>query len=347
MSSGPQLLRRECSGPRCWHLVLGFPGLVARRVVERLLVRGERVIVLAAAGLDVHALVGVTVEQAEHLEVLRGAAESIDFGLTGSEYLALAARVNRVVCAVEPEPEVRSLEEARPLRAASELVEFCRASPGIDGVAFLSSVLVFGTREGALFEYELGVGQRFAHPVEESLAVAEKNVRRLRGIVPLAVVRSGPVSGDSRTREIVGNSVLALLERRVQLAGPRIAPPPSAHLVCLSEAGDVANALVSALGHDGPEALHFLDAELPTAVELLARVALHHGRVLDDARGAVRHRPLVDAAERPGARFVTGTRVTLDTEIARKVLGPLRPEPTMQWLDAVLGTPLHPPLERG
>jgi len=315
-------------------------------VVETLLGRGERVIVLAADSLDVHALLGRTSETSVRLAVQRGVAESIDFGLSGPEYAALASLVRYVVCAVEPDIEVRSLEEARPLRVAAELVEFCRAAQHIDGVSFLSSVLVFGAREGTLYEYELGVGQRFAHPVEESLAVAEKNIRRLRGAVPLTVLRAGPISGDVRAREVVGDSLLALLGRRVQLAGPRLAPPPSAHTVCLSEASDVAGALVSALGHDSPEALHFVDAEPPTAVELLARVALHHGRALDDVRGTVRHRALVDGAERPGARFVTGTRATLDTEVARTVLGTLRPTPTMQWVDALLGAPLRPPLER-
>lgn len=334
------------SGPQSWHLVLGFPGLVARRVVETLLGRGEHVIVLAAEGLDVPALLGRAADVGARLEVRRGLAESIDFALSGPEYAALAARVSRVVCAVEPDREVRLPEEARPLRVASELVEFCRVASRIDGVSFLSSVLVFGAREGTLHEYELGVGQRFVHPVEESLAVAEKNVRRLRGAVPLAIVRPGPISGDVRAQEVVADSLLALLARRVQLAGPRLAPPPAAHTVCLSEASDVAGALVSALGHDGPEALHFVDAEPPTAVELLARVALHHGRALDDARGSVRHRALVDAAERPGARFVTGTRAMLDTEVARTVLGALRPTPTMQWVDAVLGAPVQAPLER-
>lgn len=351
MSSGPQLPRREGSDPRCWHLVLGFPGLVARRVVETLLGRGERVVVLTANGVDAASLLGLTAEGTglqgtARLEVLRGQAEFIDFGLSGDEYQGLAERVRYVVCAVEPDLEVRSLEEARPLRAASELVEFCRVAARIEGVTFLSSLLVFGAREGTMFEYELAVGQRFAHPVEESVAVAEKNVRRLRGVVPLAIVRTAPVSGDVRGGEVVGDSLLALLGRRVQLAGPRLAPPPTAHRVCLSEAGDVARALVAVLGHDGPEALHFVDADPPTAVELLARLALHHGRALDDARGSVRHRPLVDASERPGARLVTGARITVDTEVGRTVFGALRPTPTMQWIDAVLGAPVRPPLER-
>ena len=189
------------------HLVVGYPGPVALCLVEQLARRGEEVVVIGKAGPRLPT----------DVEFVSGDCAQVDFGLSGASYRRLLDRVRRLTVAETTEHQhksdqgFRDVEEARPIRVASEIVEFVSASTVLEGTTYLSSFAVFGDSEGTIFEKDFELGQSFSRQRDEVLAVAEKQIHRLPGHVRLGILRTANLAGWEETGEILPGAELGRL----------------------------------------------------------------------------------------------------------------------------------------
>jgi thioester reductase-like protein len=185
------------------HLVTGYPGLIATRLVERLAgLAGERLVLLVrphhvAAARD--ALRGRAGG-----EVLEGDVSHIHLGLSGAEWRGLAGHLTHAWhlaarTRLGSDPELLRKVNVEGTRTVLDL---CAQAPGLERLIHFSTAFVSGTRTGAVLEEELEAGQGFRNAYEESKFQAERLVQRARGVVRSTVLRPGLVIGDSRTGEI-------------------------------------------------------------------------------------------------------------------------------------------------
>lgn len=179
-------------------LVIGSDGALTEPIVRALQERGREVSVVGASGF------GKAVEWG-------GNARAIDFGLSGVKYEELISSTARLIVAVEPDrSRFRDPASSQHVRAAAEALEFVRAGGAPEGVTFLSSLLAFGTALGTVGEGDFNVGQGFASPLEESLALAEKIARRSRAYTAcLGILRAAPIIGNSERGVLDRGSLFA------------------------------------------------------------------------------------------------------------------------------------------
>ena len=188
-------------------LVTGFPGFYARKLCQHLLAaEPELRLVLLRRASDAErsreCLKQLDASARERVSELEGDPAALDFGLSGAEYLRLAAAVQRVFHFASVLEAKRAGEAAaHNIACARELLEFAKAAPGLRGLVLLSSVVVCGSRTGQVREDELNEGQTFRGRLSESLATVEAMCAR-RTNLPQLVLRPGQIVGDSRTGEI-------------------------------------------------------------------------------------------------------------------------------------------------
>jgi len=188
-------------------LVTGFPGFHARKLVLHLLeVEPEVELVLLLRESDsersAEYLSALTSPSRARVHELPSDPAALDFGLSGAEYLKLAARVQRVYhFASVLEAKRRTEAAAHNVACAREVLEFSQVARELRGVVLLSSVTVCGTRTGVVREDELRSGQTFRRRLDESLATVEAMFER-RGNLPQIVLRPAKIVGDSQSGEI-------------------------------------------------------------------------------------------------------------------------------------------------
>jgi thioester reductase-like protein len=188
-------------------LITGFPGFHARRLAFHLLdaePQAKLVLLRRASDAERSAeyLVRLAPEARARVTELEGDPASLDFGLSGRDYLSLAQSVQRVFhFANVLEAKRRGEAAAQNIACGRELLEFAQAAPTLRGLVLLSSVTVCGTRTGPIRESELNEGQTFRRRLDESLATVEAMFAR-RLSQPLIVLRPTQIVGDSRTGEI-------------------------------------------------------------------------------------------------------------------------------------------------
>jgi len=130
--------------------------------------------------------------------LLDGDPTSIDLGLSGAEFRKLSREVDRIhhlshasVGSVD-----RKRAHASNVVGAAEIIEFARATSGLECLVFHSTAHVSGDRTGVVYEDELASGQAFKSEVEETRMQAEALVRSAMCNVPVAVVRPTTIVGD-------------------------------------------------------------------------------------------------------------------------------------------------------
>jgi thioester reductase-like protein len=189
-------------------LLTGFPSFHARRICEGLL-EGSRTLVHAvvpanAAQEAADALDALPLEQRSRVNLIEGDAASMDLGLSGAEWKALAAEVDRIHhCAQVTYLGVEhKVAEQENVGGAREVVELARGCKDLKALVHHSTAHVSGDRRGQVLEADLDRGQSFRTVVEETKARAEKLMRSAMGRVPIVVLRPSEVVGDSQTGEV-------------------------------------------------------------------------------------------------------------------------------------------------
>jgi thioester reductase-like protein len=190
-------------------LVTGFPSFRARKMAEQLLRAQPRSLVYAIvqpkfAEQAREIADALPADQRARLVMFEGDAAAIDLGLSGKEYLELAARVDRIhhLAQVTYPGVTRQMAEAVNIGGTREIIELGRACSQLKCIIAHSSAIVSGNRTGLVLEEELAARQTFRSVVEETLARAERLVRAAMTDLPITVVRPTQIVGDSRTGEV-------------------------------------------------------------------------------------------------------------------------------------------------
>jgi thioester reductase-like protein len=190
-------------------LLTGFPSFPARKMCDELLRAPRRTLVHAVVhpkfGPDAReALDELTLDERARVNLIEGDAAAMDLGLSGVELRSLAGEIDRIhhMAQVSYLGADKKLAEQVNIGGAREILEVARVCKSLQMLVFHSTAQVSGTRTGVVLEHELEKGQEYRNPVEESLARAEKGIRRAMKDVPICVVRPTIVIGDSKTGEV-------------------------------------------------------------------------------------------------------------------------------------------------
>jgi len=270
--------------------ITGFPGFRARAVLARALELDAS----AAPTLLVHPERRVDAERAlealpagGRARLLTGDPASIDFGLSRQDYFALAERITHV------QHVYQVLDLAAPVAAAEavnlggvrEICEFARVARQLEHVVHHSSVFVSGDRPGVVLETELGAKQAFRSPVARSLALAEAMLGRAAG-VPLTIMRTGHVVGDTKTGEVERLDgpypllvLLASAPRGTPLPLPQRVDAP-VHLAPVDFVAQAALSLAASPAALG-KCVHLVDPRPVTVRRLLELTATRFGVTLE------------------------------------------------------------------
>lgn len=312
------------------YLVLGIPDPVALRAAEYLAARGESV--CALGGREVRPLLPAQVD------LLIGDPASIDFGLSGADYRALVSRVDELVLADTSYVSSGDVEQGRLVRQAAEVAEFVQAGGARAGVRFLSSLLVFGSADSAVSEDDFEVGQRFRDGYEESLAVAEKSIRRLRSSCPLAIVRTAPVCGDERTGELIPQSPLAHFSRQIESGigdrGYTFLDLP----IYFETVERAAQALVRVEPKAVPSVVHLVDQNLLSDRELILWLARAASKPVHELPTSARPWSSFNRQSYPGDRSLSGLRPRFARRRAEELLGDLLDREPLAVLEALFSS---------
>ena len=186
-------------------LVTGYPGFIAKRLVEHLARHGHgRLYALAQPewvqrARDVAARVkGATVE------VVSGDVTDLHLGLSGEEVERVTSEVERIfhLAAVNQLSVSRDVAWRTNVDGTRNVLDFARECRKLERFVHFSTCHVAGDRVGVIAEDELDEGQGFRNSWEETKVQAEKAVARAAASLPVTVLRPSTVVGDSRTGEI-------------------------------------------------------------------------------------------------------------------------------------------------
>ncbi|BDG08244.1 SDR family oxidoreductase [Anaeromyxobacter paludicola] len=210
--------------------VTGYPGFIARRLVQRLareLSPGARLTLLVEPS-QLEAARAAAADLPLRPELLEGDVSAMHLGLSGPEFKRLAAEVTCIwhLAAVKEVSAGRDRLRRVNVEGTRNALDLARSAPGLRRFHHFSSAWVSGDRTGVILEDELEFGQGFHDAYEESKYRAEVLVKRAAADrLPVTVYRPSIVVGDSRTGEIdrfEGPYALAIL----LLASPLTLPLP-------------------------------------------------------------------------------------------------------------------------
>ena len=188
-------------------LVTGFPQYNTRRFIMELAKTDEerRIVLLVPerALSRAEQLVSTLPGKKRHFQILEGEVRKMDLGLSGKEFNTLAEEVAVIhhMAGVFHLGVERALAEEVNLRGTEEVLELCRSAKDLERVVYYGSLGISGDFKGVWSENDLDAGQRFNNHYEETKYRAEKLLRNEPGL-PLTVIRSSVVVGDSETGEI-------------------------------------------------------------------------------------------------------------------------------------------------
>lgn len=192
-------------------LLTGLPdGFLARKLLDQLLITHPNLHLLCPVNESsfdrAHALLA---QHAPHerarVELLRGDVTAMDFGLSGSNYLDLAARVNTIhhcMCASQA-GVARDSERRHFVNSTGEVLELAAARGSkVRRVIHWSSARLFKPQNGRVTESESSCDSGPRSRDDEARFRAELLVREFAKRVPVTVLRPSLIVGESRTGEM-------------------------------------------------------------------------------------------------------------------------------------------------
>jgi len=270
-------------------LVTGFPtSFLAVRIVDKILSEeptwSVRLVVQAKfMERALEAIAAMTAESQARIKLLEGDAAAMDLGLSGAEFVELAAEVDFIHhCAAITYLGV-SKDSAAQLNVGGtrEVLELAMEADHLERLVHWSTALVSGGRRGYVLEEELLAPNGFRNAIEETRFKAESMVRRKSDQIPTTILRPAVIVGDSATGEIdrlEGPYLLVLLmlnapmDLRIPLPGRGEVPLNLVPIDYVVDAGFAVSRDQRSLGRT----FHLVDSRPRTArrvFELIARTA--------------------------------------------------------------------------
>ncbi len=189
----------------------GATGFVGMQLLARYLERTDRRVYALVRGADdreaaarmdrtLLSLFGPDHPHGERVVAVRGDITRPGLGI-GAGLDGLAERVSEIVhgaasVSFELELQAARLINVDGTRRMLELAERCHARGGLRRFSYISTAYVAGEHAGCFSEDDLDVGQRFRNTYEQSKFEAESLVARMRGQLPITVLRPSIIVGE-------------------------------------------------------------------------------------------------------------------------------------------------------
>jgi len=188
-------------------LVTGYPGMIARRLVKKLLATDDqlRITALIEASEKERAEAEVLrIDAGDRLRLMTGDVTAMDLGLSGTEYRKAVDQTTEIyhLAALQRLGVERALAERVNVRGTQTVIDFASSLRHLERFVHFSSAFVSGSRVGLIREEELEHGAGFRNSYEATKYQAELRVREAQKRLPITIVRPSAVVGDSRTGEI-------------------------------------------------------------------------------------------------------------------------------------------------
>ena len=269
------------------HFVTGFPGFIGRRLVAKLLADdgSARVVALVEERMRDAAQTCADKIGADRIEIVEGDITDRRLGLDQETYDRLAGETTTVFHLAAIYNLSVPLEVATRINVdgTGNVVDFCRAAPGLQRHVYVSTAYVAGDRVGIAYEHELVMGQRFKNHYESTKFQAEVWVRQSMPDVPTTIVRPAIVVGDSRTGETEKFDgpyyILRAISRAQRYKRPPVQFGRSAAAFNVVPVDYVVDAMAVAATDEATlgETLHLVDPDPMTSGELVELLAREYG----------------------------------------------------------------------
>jgi nucleoside-diphosphate-sugar epimerase len=186
--------------------VTGYPGFIGKRLVRALAKAHPegRISLLVQPKFVKEAQAYAARLEGAAIEVLSGDIVDMHLGLAGREYQRLVDETTHLFHLAAISYLGMPHETARKVNVdgTRNVLELARECARLDRLIYFSTCYVSGDRVGVIAEDELDVGQSFRNAYEETKFEAERLVHRLKGQLPVTIIRPSTVVGDSGTGEI-------------------------------------------------------------------------------------------------------------------------------------------------
>jgi thioester reductase-like protein len=187
----------------------GFPGFIARRLVERIAKNDTRFFLLAQkefiekARQDVEEIVKTTGTSAENFEIIQGDITQQNLGMSEKDLEIVRTETSDVfhLAAVYDLAVKKELAFSVNVEGTRNVNEFVKNLPALRRYNYVSTCYVAGLRTGDILETELEHSKGFRNYYEETKYLAETEVEELKKTIPTTIFRPSVVVGDSRTGE--------------------------------------------------------------------------------------------------------------------------------------------------
>jgi nucleoside-diphosphate-sugar epimerase len=189
----------------------GFPGFIAERLVGRLARPKTQFFLLVQpqfvekASAAVERIAARTSTPLENFALIEGDVTEPQLGISDEDLDAIRRETTSVFhlaaaydLAVDKETALRvNLDGTRNVN------DLCRSLPNLRRYNYISTCYVAGKRIGRILETDLEHTAGFRNFYEETKYLAELEVEKLKGEIPVTIFRPSVVVGDSQTGETV------------------------------------------------------------------------------------------------------------------------------------------------
>ncbi len=187
----------------------GFPGFIAERLVARLARRDVQFFLLVQPQFTdkaMHAVEGIaerTHTPLENFALIEGDIAAGDLGISPEDLAAIRSETTHIfhLAAAYDLAIAKDIAYRVNLEGTKNINSFAGSVPDLRRYIYISTCYVAGKRTGEILETELEHNAGFRNFYEETKYLAEAEVEKLKGDLPVTIVRPAVVVGDSRTGE--------------------------------------------------------------------------------------------------------------------------------------------------
>ncbi len=189
--------------------VTGFPGFIAERLVTRLSRPDAQFFLLVQSQFVEKAMRAVeeiaarTTTPLENFALIEGDIAAKDLGISDSDLAAIRSETTGIfhLAAAYDLAIAKDTAYRVNLEGTKNVNDFAASVPNLRRYNYISTCYVAGRRTGRILETELEHDAGFRNYYEETKYLAEAEVEKLKGRLPVTIIRPAVVVGDSQTGE--------------------------------------------------------------------------------------------------------------------------------------------------
>jgi thioester reductase-like protein len=187
----------------------GFPGFIASRLVERLAGRDVFAYLLVQpafvekAMAEIERIAAATEMPLENFALIEGDITKANLGISTEDLETVLGEVTDIfhLAAVYDLAVAKDVAFAVNLDGTKNVNAFAASVANLKRYNYISTCYVAGKRTGRILETELEHDDGFRNYYEETKYLAELEVEKLKGQLPVTIFRPSVVVGDSQTGE--------------------------------------------------------------------------------------------------------------------------------------------------